>query len=188
MTITDHQIRKAEPLPFSFGVPMSDPTNSAVAEVTSEVVAAYVAQNHIQPSELPNLIASVHAAFGGLGKPHAVAEEPAKLVPPISIKKSITDDYLVSMEDGKRYKALKRHLSIRGLTPNEYRAKWGLPSDYPMISPAYAAHRSAIAKNRGLGRRGTQDAVEAGEAGPVETQPEPETPKKAARRGKKGAE
>ena len=172
---------------------MSDSNLIALAEVTSEVVAAYVKQNHIQPSELPNLIASVHAALGGLGKPETPAQEPTKLVPPVSVRKSIADDYLVSMEDGKRYKSLKRHLSIRGLTPNEYRAKWGLPSDYPMIAPAYAARRSEIAKTIGLGRKASQEAVEAApeldEAGPeVEAQPEPEAPKKPARRGKKAAE
>ena len=172
---------------------MSDSTSTIIAEVTSEVVAAYVAKNHLQPSELPSLIASVHAAFGGLGKPEAPAVEPTKLVPPVSIRKSITDEYLVSMEDGKRYKSLKRHLSIRGLTPNEYRAKWGLSSDYPMIAPAYAARRSEIAKTIGLGRKASQEAVEAApeldEAGPeVQAQPEPEAPKKPARRGKKAAE
>lgn len=140
---------------------MPDPINTALAEVTSEVVAAYVAKNHLQPSELPNLIASVHAAFDGLGKPSAVVEELAKLVPPVSIKKSVTDDYLVSMEDGKRYKSLKRHLGIRGLTPAQYREKWGLPHDYPMVAPSYAAKRSELAKTIGLGRRGAQDAAEA---------------------------
>ena len=131
---------------------MTDPSQIALVETTSEVVAAYVAKNHIQPSELPSLIASVHAALGGLGKPEASLEESAKLVPPVSIKKSVTDEYLVSMEDGKRYKSLKRHLGTHGLTPAEYRAKWGLPSDYPMVAPAYAARRSELAKTLGLGR------------------------------------
>ncbi len=77
--------------------------------------------------------------------------EPDKLVPPVSIKKSITDEYLVSMEDGKHYRSLKRHLSVRGMTPDEYRAKWGLPRDYPMVAPAYAKARSELAKSFGLG-------------------------------------
>ena len=140
---------------------MSDSNLIALAEVTSEVVAAYVKQNHIQPSELPNLIASVHAALGGLGKPETPAQEPTKLVPPVSVRKSIADDYLVSMEDGKRYKSLKRHLSTYGLTPNEYRAKWGLPSDYPMVAPSYAARRSELAKTLGLGRK-RQEGVDEG--------------------------
>ena len=131
---------------------MPDFNSVALVEKTSEVVAAYLAKNHVQPSDLPSLIASVHAIFGTLGKPEAPAQEPAKLVPPVSIKKSVTDEYLVSLEDGKRYKSLKRHLGTHDLTPNEYRAKWGLPSDYPMTAPAYAARRSELAKTLGLGR------------------------------------
>ena len=131
---------------------MPDLNPIALAEMTSELVAAYVARNHLQPTELPNLIASVHATLEGLGKPEASLEEPAKLVPPVSIKKSVADDYLVSMEDGKRYKSLKRHLGTHGLTPAEYRAKWGLPDTYPMVAPAYAARRSELAKTLGLGR------------------------------------
>ena len=169
---------------------MPDSMNTALAEMTSELVAAYVSKNHIQVSELPNLISSVHAAFGGLGKPEAPSVEPTKLVPPVSIKKSITDEYLVSMEDGKRYKSLKRHLSTYGLTPAEYRAKWGLPGDYPMVAPSYAAKRSALAKSLGLGRKASQEAVEAApeadeEATVVEAQPEPEAPEKTSRGRKK---
>ena len=193
MTTTNHQILKPATLPSPPGNPMSDPTNTILTEVTSEVVAAYVAQNHIQPSELPNLIASVHAAFGSLGRPVEPVEQPAKLIPPVSIKKSITDEHLISMEDGKRYKSLKRHLGIRGLTPDQYRAKWGLPHNYPMVAPAYAARRSELAKTIGLGRRAAQEAVEAApeveeEKPEVQAQPEPEAPKKPARRGKKAAE
>ena len=132
---------------------MSDLDPTALAEMTSEVVAAYVAKNHLQPSELPTLIASVHAALDGLGQPEVQAVEPEKLVLPVSIKKSVTDQHLISMEDGKRYKSLKRHLGTRGLTPDQYRAKWGLPKDYPMVAPAYAAKRSELAKSLGLGRR-----------------------------------
>ena len=132
---------------------MSDLDPTALAEMTSEVVAAYVAKNHLQPSELPTLIASVHAALDGLGQPEVQAVEPEKLVLPVSIKKSVTDQHLISMEDGKRYKSLKRHLGTRGLTPDQYRAKWGLPKDYPLVAPAYAAKRSELAKSLGLGRR-----------------------------------
>lgn len=138
---------------------MSDLNPAALAEVTSEVVAAYVAQNHVQPGELPALIASVHATFGSLEEAETPAQEPIKLIPPVSIRKSIADDYLVSLEDGKRYKSLKRHLSTRGLTPDQYRAKWGLSSDYPMMAPAYAAKRSELAKTTGLGRK-RQEPVE----------------------------
>lgn len=131
---------------------MPDLNQAALAELTSNLVAAYVEKNHLQPNELPNLIASVHTALSGLGKPSTVAGEPAKLVPPVSIRKSITDEYLVSMEDGKRYKSLKRHLGTHGLTPADYRAKWGLPDTYPMTAPAAAARRSELAKKLGLGR------------------------------------
>ena len=171
---------------------MSDPMNTTFAEVTSEVVAAYVAKNHLQPSELPNLIAAVHAAFGGLGKP-VEPEAPAEpLKPAVPVRKSITDDYIISLEDGRKLKSMKRYLAGLGMTPAQYREKWGLPRDYPMVAPSYAAHRSALAKNLGLGRRGAQDAVEAeaevDEEGPViEAQPEPEAAKKPARRGKKAA-
>ena len=77
--------------------------------------------------------------------------EPEKLVPPVSIRKSVTDEYLISLEDGKQYQSLKRHLAKRGLTPDEYRAKWGLPHDYPMTAPGYSARRSELAKSIGLG-------------------------------------
>ena len=132
---------------------MPDTNQIVLAEVTSEVVAAYVAKNHVQPGELPALIASVHAALAGLDQPEAPVEEAATLVPPVSIRKSLTEDYLISMEDGKRYQALKRHLTKHGLTPAEYRTKWGLPRNYPMVAPAYAARRSEIAKGVRLGRK-----------------------------------
>ena len=144
---------------------MPDPNRIAFSKLTSEVVAAYVVKNHVQPGELPALIASVHAVLAGLGQPEAPVEEAAPLVPPVSIRKSITDDYLISMEDGKRYQVLKRHLATQGLTPAEYRAKWGLPHDYPMVAPAYAAKRSELAKRLRLGRRGSQDTVESAPEG-----------------------
>ena len=169
---------------------MSDLDPTALAEMTSEVVAAYVVQNHIQPSELPNLIASVHAALVGLGKPvePEVSTEPLK--PAVPVKKSITDDYLISLEDGRKLKSMKRYLAGLGMTPADYRAKWRLPHDYPMIAPAYAAKRSELAKGFGLGRKASKKAVEAapevdGEEPEVETQSESEAPKKAARRGGK---
>ena len=166
---------------------MTDDTNlHALTEITSEVVAAYVAQNHIHPAELPKLIASVHEAFKSLGQPVEAEAAPVgapKPIPPVSIRKSITDEYLVSLEDGKRYRALKRHLTKYGMTPAEYRAKWGLPKDYPMVAPAYAAHRSALAKTLGLGRRASQDVAEV--APEAEAQPEPEAAAKAGRGRKK---
>src|SRR4249920_3569159 len=97
-----------------------------------DVVAAYVTKNSVRTGDLPALIASVHAAFAGLGKPQA--SEPEKPTPRVPIRKSITPDHLISLEDGKPYRTLKRHLAHHGLTPNQYRAKWGLPADYPMTS------------------------------------------------------
>ncbi len=139
---------------------MPDPNPSALAEVTSAVVAAYVAQNHIQPGELPSLIASVHAALGSLGKPvePTVTAEPPK--PAVPVKKSITDDYIISLEDGRKLKSMKRYLATLGMTPDDYRAKWGLPKDYPMVAPTYAAQRSELAKKGELGRRGSQEAAD----------------------------
>jgi predicted transcriptional regulator len=129
-----------------------------VVELTASVVSAYVSNNSISSFDLPGLIASVHASIKSLSTP-AVAQAP-ELVPPVSIKKSVTPDYLISLEDGKRYKSLKRHLSGRGLTPDEYRAKWGLQRDYPMVAPNYAAQRSELAKSMGLGRKRAEPAAE----------------------------
>ena len=130
---------------------MSEAETATLIEMTSEIVAAYVAKNHVQASELPTLISTVHASLSGMGSAPEAAPEPAKLTPPVSIKKSVTDDYLISLEDGKQYQSLKRHLLKHGLTPAEYRAKWGLPADYPMVAPAYARKRSELAKSIGLG-------------------------------------
>ena len=152
---------------------------TTLADITSELVAAYVTQNHVQPSELPALIASVHATLGNLGKAPApeVSAEPLK--PAVPIKKSITDDYLISLEDGRKLKSMKRYLAGLGMTPAEYRSKWGLPNDYPMVAPAYAAKRSELAKNLGLGRRGAQEVAEAA------PEVEDEAPAKPGRRGGK---
>jgi predicted transcriptional regulator len=120
-------------------------------ELTADIVAAFVANNAVTITDLPKLIASVHGALSTLSshKQETPAERP---VPPVSIKKSITADYLISLEDGRQYKSLKRHLSGRGLTPEQYRTKWGLPADYPMVAPSYAKQRSELAKALGLGR------------------------------------
>ncbi len=166
---------------------MSDPTQATLVEMTSEVVAAYIGKNHVQPSEMPALIASVHAAFTGLGKPPAVEPSDEPLKPAVPIKKSITDEFIISLEDGRKLKSMKRYLSGLGMTPADYRAKWGLPHDYPMVAPAYAAHRSTLAKTLGLGRKRQEEVV--GAAPEPEAQPEPvEAPAKPkAGRSKKGA-
>ncbi len=120
-------------------------------ELTADIVSAYVAKNSVRPADLPDLIASVHAALQSATKPAENVEE-AKPTPPVTPKKSITPDFLISLEDGRRYKSLKRHLRGRGLTPEEYRKKWGLPHDYPMVAPNYAKARSDLAKSMGLGQ------------------------------------
>jgi predicted transcriptional regulator len=122
-------------------------------DLTSELVAAYLSQNPVSPGELPVLIASIHATLQRLRHPTGLTLSDRIPVPPVPIKKSITNEYLISMEDGKRYRWLKRHLTSRGLTPDEYRKKWGLPPDYPMVAPTYAKQLSAIAKTSGLGIR-----------------------------------
>lgn len=118
---------------------------------TTEIVSAYVANNPIRREDLPGLISATFAALSTLGgtlSPLAERKPPA-----VSIKKSITPDYLISLEDGRLYKALKRHLAGLGMTPSDYRAKWGLPPDYPMVAPNYAKQRSELAKALGLGRK-----------------------------------
>ncbi|ACL61310.1 MucR family transcriptional regulator [Methylobacterium nodulans] len=120
-------------------------------ELVSDIVSAYVSNNSVPVGELAGLIRSVHDAVARLGAP--AAPQPEKLVPPVPIKKTITPDYLISLEDGRRYRTLKRHLAGRGLTPEQYRAKWGLPPDYPMVAANYAAQRSELAKSIGLGQK-----------------------------------
>ena len=131
---------------------MSEAETATLIELTVELVGSYVTRNHVRATELPKLISTIYGSLTGMGTAPEIEPESAKLTPPVSIKKSVTDEYLVSMEDGKPYQALKRHLSKLGMTPAEYRAKWGVPVNYPMVSPAYARKRSELAKSIGLGR------------------------------------
>ncbi|MCH2456973.1 MucR family transcriptional regulator [Henriciella marina] len=118
-------------------------------ELTTEIVAAYVSNNPVQSSDLANLIRNVHDALTNLSAEDVQVPE-AK--PAIPVKKSVTDDYLICLEDGKKFKSLKRHLRAKyDMTPDEYREKWGLPFDYPMVAPSYARKRSQLAKKMGLG-------------------------------------
>lgn len=120
--------------------------------LASEIVAAYVSNNPVPVSELPAMIKSVHATLGGLSG-STLAETATAQKPAVTVKKSVTPEYIVCLEDGKKLKMLKRYLRSRyGLSPEEYRAKWGLPADYPMVAPNYAAQRSEFAKKIGLGR------------------------------------
>lgn len=122
-------------------------------ELTAEIVAAYISNNSVDSGQLPGLIGDVHTALhrtaGGIQEP---APEPQK--PATSIRKSVNPDYIICLEDGKRFKSLKRHLRTHyDLTPDEYREKWGLASDYPMVAPNYAKARSSLAKQMGLGQK-----------------------------------
>ncbi|WP_281406163.1 MucR family transcriptional regulator [Mesorhizobium sp. B2-3-10] len=121
-------------------------------ELTADIVSAYVSKNAVPVASLPELIQSVNSSLSKIGGP-AEPERPA-LTPAVSPKRSVFPDYIICLEDGKKFKSLKRHLSVHyDLTPDEYRAKWGLKSDYPMVAPNYAAQRSAMAKSSGLGRK-----------------------------------
>src|SRR5690348_5704994 len=136
--------------------------------LTAQVTAAYVGNNVVPAQELPTLIRTVHKALGNVGKPEQPPVE-AKPVPAVPIRRSVTPDYIVCLEDGKKLKMLKRHLrATYNMTPDEYRAKWNLPADYPMAAPNYAERRSQFAKEIGLGRRPATDEAPAAE---------PETPK-----------
>ena len=122
-------------------------------DLTADIVSAYVGNNTVAASDLPELIASVHAAISSAVKAvqDPKAEEP---VPAVPIKKSVSGDYITCLEDGKRFKSLKRHLRTHfDMTPEDYRAKWNLPADYPMVAPNYAAARSELAKKMGLGQQ-----------------------------------
>ncbi len=131
---------------------LSNIEDKTVIELTADIVSAYVGNNPLPASGLPDLIASVSAAVRKLAG--AVVVESPSLVPAVNPKKSVFPDYIVCLEDGKKFKSLKRHLRTDyGLSPDDYRAKWGLPPDYPMVAPNYSATRSALAKSTGLGRK-----------------------------------
>lgn len=133
---------------------MTDNDGSDFIELTADIVSAYVSNNSVPTSELPALISDVHAALsrvvGGVA-PVVPAEAPKPAIP---VKKSITADYLICLEDGKKFKSLKRHLRTQyNMSPEQYREKWGLPPDYPMVAPNYAEARSQMAKKMGLGQQ-----------------------------------
>jgi predicted transcriptional regulator len=122
-------------------------------DAACKIVAAYVRNNHLAPAELPTVIKNIHATLGGL-VPGQQPEAPLQQKPAVSVRKSVTPDYIICLEDGKKLKMLKRYLRTKyRMSPEEYRAKWGLPADYPLVAPNYAARRSEFAKQIGLGRR-----------------------------------
>ena len=125
---------------------------SALPKVVS-IVSAYVSNNSLRAADLPDLIGSVHLAIRQLSESMAPAAEKVPDAPAVPIKKSVTKDYIICLEDGKKFKSLRRHLSSSyNMTPDEYRTKWGLPNDYPMVAPSYSATRSQLAKDSGLGQ------------------------------------
>lgn len=132
---------------------MAEDTQDMLLTLTADIVAAHVSNNSIAMADLPDLIGRVHGALSRLGAPvEAPVEE---LKPAVSIRSSIKPDYIVCLEDGKKLKMLRRHLMTHyGLTPDGYRAKWGLPKDYPMVAPEYAEKRRTLAKQIGLGTKG----------------------------------
>ena len=129
-----------------------EPPGTSFIELTASIVSAYVSNNPVPAAELPALIGQVHTALSRVYSGRAETGEPLK--PSISLKKSISPDYIVCLEDGKKFRSLKRHLRTQyNLTPEQYRSKWGLPKDYPMVAPSYAEARSRLAKQMGLGQQ-----------------------------------
>ena len=130
-------------------------------DLTTSIVSAYVSHNSLRAADLPELIATVHSALRGLGVPIEAAADATPPAPAVPIKKSVSEDYIICLEDGKKFRSLKRHIgTVYNLSPEQYREKWGLPRDYPMVAPAYSAIRSRLAKDIGLGQqRGADDAA-----------------------------
>lgn len=132
---------------------MEDGAQPELVELTARIVSAFVSNNTIGAENLPQLINDTHAALSR-ATGNTVQPEREELKPKVPVKKSVMPDHIVCLEDGKKFKSLKRHLNTAyGLTPDQYRVKWGLPADYPMVAPAYAEARSALAKSMGLGRK-----------------------------------
>lgn len=132
---------------------MDEVAKTELVGLTAEIVSAYVSNNDVVATDLPALILDIHQALSRATNNSAPVER-EELRPAIPIKRSVTPDYIICLEDGKKFKSLKRHLRTHyNLSPEEYREKWGLPHDYPMVAPNYAAARSALAKKMGLGTR-----------------------------------
>ena len=132
---------------------MASESDTAVLRLTAKIISAHVGNNQVAVAALPELIQSVHRSLTTAGTAEP-APAPALPTPAVPIRKSVFPDHIVCLEDGKKLKMLKRYLHVRyGLTPGQYREKWGLPADYPMVAPNYASHRSSLAKQAGLGRK-----------------------------------
>ena len=155
---------------------MSDQVAADILGLTAQIVSAHVSKNQIGTDALPSLIQSVYRSLSTAGE--AESAPPPTQTPTVPIKKSVFPDYIVCLEDGKKLKTLKRHLHTSyGLSPDAYRAKWGLPRDYPLVAPNYAATGSELAKRAGLGRKPASIPAS-------ERQPEPEVQKRPARRAR----
>lgn len=152
-------------------------TANETRHLTVQIVSAHLANNNVAQADLPALITQVYGALSGLGKA-AEPAAPSRPEPAVSIRKSVTQDYIVCLEDGKKLKMLKRHLmSAYGMTPDHYRERWGLPADYPMVAPGYAQQRSNLAKAIGLGTRRNAPAAAPAPVAPAKA---PRTRKPAA--------
>ncbi|WP_342150106.1 MucR family transcriptional regulator [Methylorubrum sp. SB2] len=166
-----------------------DAETARLITLAADVVSAYVSNNHVQSADLPRLIGDVHEAIRSV----TVSAKPADSGPPKAtpqeIRKSISHDFLISFEDGKPYKTLRRHLTLRGLSPEAYRAKWGLPNDYPMTSASYSEQRSELARALGLGQqRRRPDGETVSEAPAAEPEAEEAAPAKKPRAPRKKKE
>jgi predicted transcriptional regulator len=148
-------------------MPLSPSDSADPLDLTSDIVSAFVANNSLRSAELPALIQSVHAGLvkiiSGAAAPTAPAPEAA--TPAVSVRKSVTPDYIICLDDGLKFKSLRRHLTALGMTPEQYRAKWKLPADYPMVAATYAAQRSEMAKKIGLGQSRKRGVVAKGKPG-----------------------
>jgi predicted transcriptional regulator len=144
--------------------------DTSLRELTANVAAAYFSNSHVGASDIPGVIAQIASSLASIGSggSQTIATEAAAptqtRATPAQIRRSVTADALISFEDGKSYKTMKRHLSGRGLTPEQYREKWGLPHDYPMVAPSYSEARAAMARELGLGQRGAQARAAASKA------------------------
>jgi len=129
---------------------------AGLLDMTVGIVANFVSNNRVSPDELPGLISTVHSSLSNVGQPMEPEVEARERLTPGAIRKLVTHDGIVSLIDGRKFKSMKRHLSLQGYTPESYREHFGLPKDFPMVSPEYAAARSALAKSMGLGQGGRQ--------------------------------
>jgi predicted transcriptional regulator len=161
---------------------MTDEIKNEILGLTADIVAAHVANNRVATNEVSDLITQVHAALSGLASPKTEAAPEQQ--PAVPVRSSVKHDYIVCLEDGKKLKMLKRYLRTNyDMTPEEYRTKWKLPRDYPMVAPAYAEQRRGLARKIGLGRKKTVDAVATpAAAAPAKTAPAKAAPKPRAKK------